>query len=327
MKQLRSRLSKVGVKRGFLNDLVLPDWWEDSIAETRGGLREAAGYIASRLGFSLESLLDETKPLKHAHSSAVKFKKRKGFKSDDVAVSSHFGISAARSLVTALGEITVETVPEPAALRRTLLESSDKPWVCSRNILDACWGFGIPVIHLRSLPKTLKKPQALTTMVGDRPVIVVFSGRKSPSWIAFVVAHELGHIYHKHLKPGETVVDDVIDENSESTSESEANDFAVRLLTGQPDLGLNASRKMNGKQLAAAVVDFGKRYNIAPGVAALNFAFTTGNWSLANGALSHIEGGDNAVLEIENAMENHVDFDILSGDTGNWLRHVAVESA
>ena len=47
MKRLRSRLSTAGVKRRFLDKVVLPSWWADSIAATPGGLREAAGYICA----------------------------------------------------------------------------------------------------------------------------------------------------------------------------------------------------------------------------------------------------------------------------------------
>ena len=63
MKTLRVRLSAAGVKRKFLNEVVLPSWWEDSLAASRGGFREAASYICAHLGFSLKSLLDEGQEL------------------------------------------------------------------------------------------------------------------------------------------------------------------------------------------------------------------------------------------------------------------------
>lgn len=78
MKRLRSRISSAGVKRRFLDKVVLPSWWADSIAATTGGLREAAGYICAHLGYSLGSLLDEKQPLTFAHTGAVKYKKTKG---------------------------------------------------------------------------------------------------------------------------------------------------------------------------------------------------------------------------------------------------------
>ena len=320
MKVLRARLSEAGVKRGFLNDVVLPSWWEDSIAATAGGFREAVSYIAARLGFSLASLLDEKAALAHAHAGTVKYKKAKGVTAEDVSLATHYAVGAARSVAAALEDAAaVSTVPSPEEWRQALQKISDKPWVCLRHILKSSWELGIPVIHLKNVPAGAKKPDALTTMVGERPVIVVMSGRRSPSWIAFIVAHELGHIHHKHLKPGQTLVDEKINHASDEKEEAQANDFAVRLLTGRPDLGLSSTRSMGIPQLATAAATFGQSYRIAPGVAALNYGFTTGEWPLAIGALSLLERGDDAAKDLDKAMKEHLDLDTLSEDSREWI--------
>jgi hypothetical protein len=320
MKALRTRLSAAGVKPKFLNKVVLPSWWEDSIATTAGGLREAASYICAHLGYSLSSLLDERQELSFAHTGAVKYKKAKGVTDDDVTLATHYALGVARAVAAAMTDVSAAVaVPSPEEWRKTLLARSDKPWVCLRHILKAAWELGIPVIHLKNLPEGAEKPDALTTMVGDRPVIVVLNARKSPSWIAFIVAHELGHIHHKHLKPGQTLVDEKIDKTSDEKDESEANDFAVRLLTGFSDLGLNSTRSMGMPQLAGAAQTFGMSYRIAPGVAALNYGFTTGLWSVANGAVSLLEKDDDAALYLKQAMDAGLDMDALSEDTREWI--------
>lgn len=320
MKALRTRLSAAGVKPKFLNKVVLPSWWEDSIATTAGGLREAASYICAHLGYSLSSLLDERQELAFAHTGAVKYKKAKGVTDDDVTLATHYALGVARAVAAAMTDVTAAVaVPSPEEWRKNLLALSDKPWVCLRHILQAAWELGIPVIHLKNLPEGAKKPDALTTMVGDRPVIVVLNARKSPSWIAFIVAHELGHIHHKHLKPGQTLVDEKIDAKADEKDEAQANDFAARLLTGRPDLGLSSTRSMGIPQLAAAAATFGKSYRIAPGVAALNYGFTTGEWPLAIGALSQLESGDDAAKDLHKAMKEHLDLDELSDDSREWI--------
>jgi len=320
MKGLRSRLSAAGVKPKFLNKVVLPSWWEDSIASTAGGLREAASYICAHLGYSLSSLLDEKQKLSFAHTGAVKYKKAKGVTNDDVTLATHYALGVARAVAAAMTDLpAVTAVSSPEEWRKTLLALSEKPWVCLRHILKSAWELGIPVIHLKNLPEGAKKPDALTTMVGDRPVIVVLSARKSPSWIAFIVAHELGHIHHKHLKPGQTLVDEKIDKTSDEKDESEANDFAVRLLTGFSDLGLNSTRSMGIPQLSSAAKTFGMNYRIAPGVAALNYGFTTGFWSVANGAVSLLEKNDDAAVDLSKAMKEHLDLNALSEDSREWI--------
>lgn len=320
MKALRTRLAAAGVKPKFLNKVVLPSWWEDSIAATAGGLREGASYICAHLGYSLSSLLDEKQPLAFAHTGAVKYKKAKGVSDEDVSLATHYALGVARAVAAAMTDLPATgAVPSPEEWRKTLLALSDKPWVCLRYILKAAWELGIPVIHLKNLPEGAKKPDALTTMVGDRPVIVVLNARKSPSWIAFIVAHELGHIHEKHLKPGQTLVDEKIDIEAGEKDEMEANDFAVRLLTGFGDLGLNSTRSMGMPQLASAAKTFGMSYRIAPGVAALNYGFTTGRWSVANGAVSLLEKDDDAAVYLKQAMEAHLDLDALSDDSQEWI--------
>lgn len=320
MKQLRARLSKAGVKPKFLNGTVLPPWWEDSIADSPGGFREGASYVCARLGFSLSSLLDADRELAFIRGEGVKYKKAKGVSEADVCLATHYAMGVARALASAyLEESPAGEVPDPERLRDRLLQVSDRPWVCLRHILDASWSLGVPVVHLRNLPAGAKKPDALTTMVGDRPVIVVLSQRRSPSWLAFIVAHELGHVHHQHLKPGQTLVDEKIAKTSDEKDEIEANDFAVRLLTGFPNLGLNSTRNMGITQLAAASKSVGEQCRIAPGVVALNYGFTTGHWSLAMAAVSQLEQDDDAARYLKAALEANLDPDSLSEDSMDWI--------
>lgn len=320
MKALRTRLSAAGVKPKFLNTVVLPSWWEDSIASTAGGLREAASYICAHLGYSLSSLLDGKQALTFAHTGTVKYKKAKGVTNDEVSLATHYALGVARAVAAAMTDKPAAgAVPAPDEWRQQLLALSDKPWVCLRHILKATWELGIPVIHLKNLPDGAKKPDALTTMVGDRPVIVVLNARKSPSWIAFIVAHELGHIHHKHLKPGQTLVDEKIDTQAGEKDEMDANDFGAKLLTGHSNLGLHSTSSLGPPQLAAQARTFGKNYRIAPGVAALNYGFTTAAWPVAIGALSLLEKDDDAGLYLKKAMTANLDLDALSEDTREWI--------
>jgi IrrE N-terminal-like domain len=324
MRVLRTRLSKVGVNRKFLNGVVLPSWWDDSLALSQGGFREAAGYVCAHLGYGLKSLLDERHELVFAPHSGVKYKKAKGVTEGDVALATHYALRVARAVVAASAELSpVAQVPAPEDWRKALLAISDRPWVCLRHILKATWELGIPVIYLKNLPRGVKKPDALTTMIGNRPVIVVLNGRKSPSWIAFTVAHELGHIHLGHLKAGETLVDEKIDTQAGEKDEVDANDYASKLLTGHSDLGLNTSSKLAPPQLAALSKLFGKKYLIAPGVVAWNYAFTTGQWPVAGAAVGILEKDDNAEAYMKTAMLEHLDLDELSDDSREWISRAA----
>jgi len=318
MKELRARLSAVGVKRTFLNKVVLPSWWDDSLAESPGGFREGTGYICAHLGYSMVSLLDEKQPLAFVNTSRVKYKKARGISEDDVSLATHYALGVARAVAFAQRPPAAR-VPAPVEWRRELLAVSDKPWVCLRQIVEATWKLGIPVIHLRNVPAGMTKPDALTTMVGERPVIVVMNARKSPSWMAFILAHELGHLHHGHVQPGQTLVDEKIDKSAEEKDERDANDFASCLLTGHTNLGLNSPRRLNAQQLAAAVTKFGNDYRVAPGVAALNYGFTTGFWPVANGAVSILEKADDAGVCLRATLEAHLQADDFSEEAREWI--------
>jgi hypothetical protein len=320
MKELRARLAAAGVKSAFLDRVVLPEWWEDALAESEGGFREGAGYIAAHLGFSLPSLVDAARPLAFSETGRVKYKKTKGVTDDAVCLATHYALGVARALAGGFDDAPpAAAVPDPKEWRNALLAISDKPWICLRHIVETTWKLGIPIVHLRNIPAGVKKPDALTTMVGGRPVIVIFNVRKSPSWIAFILAHELGHIHRGHVKPGQTLVDEKIDKQAEEKEEREANDFASLLLTGHTNLGLHSSSWMTKQQLAWAARDFGKNYRIAPGVAALNFGFTTQNWGLANGAVSILEHEDDAGACMRKALTTHLNPDGFSEEAWEWI--------
>lgn len=320
MKVLRSRLSAVGLKRTFLNKVVLPSWWDDSLAESTGGFREGASHVAARLGFPLADLLNHEKPLVMRNPGGVKYKKARGVSEGDVCLMTNYAIGVARAAASAyLEEPPAASVPAAGEWRSALQALSDRPWVCLRHMLEATWRMGIPVLHVRNLPAGARKPDALTTMVGDRPVIVILSGRKSPSWVAFTVAHELGHLHHGHLQAGQTLVDEKIETRDGGPEETEANEYASRLLTGQSDFGLHSSRSLGPAQLATQAKVFGEKYRVAPGVAALNYGFTTGSWGTANGAVTLLEKNDDAAVYLQTAQEAHLDRAALSEDSWEWI--------
>lgn len=327
MKGLRARLAKAGIKRGFLDQVVLPEWWEDSIALSPGGFREAAGYICAHLGYSLTSLLDDTKPLTYIQSAGVKYKKSKQATADEVGFATHYSLGVARAVAAAwVDKPAAAALPTPENWRQTLLAASDQPWVNLPHILRASWQAGIPVLNVRNVPGGFKKPDALTTLIDNRPVILVLNGRKSPSWIAFIVAHELGHIQRAHLKPGQTLVDEKIDSQANDAEESEANDYASRLLTGHGNLGLHSSRQLDSAGLAAAVQRFAQDYRVAPGVAALNYAFTTGQWAVANGAVSLVEGQEDASVHLCREMNNHLHGEDFNEEGWAWVTRATAVS-
>jgi hypothetical protein len=65
--------------------------------------------------------------------------------------------------------------------------------------------------------------------------------------------------------------------------------------------------------------DFGKKYRVAPGVAALNYGFTTGAWPVAIAALSNLEKGDDARLDLCKGMTDHLSPGEVSEDSWEFI--------
>jgi hypothetical protein len=206
-------------------------------------------------------------------------------------------------------------------LRGQLLGSSPQPWITLPQLLRTAWLAGIPVLPLCNLPAGAKKPDALTTMIGDRPVIVVLSGRKSPSWLAFIIAHELGHVFRRHIQPGHTLVDEKIDAASSDAEEREANAYGLQLITGHGSLKLVSSGNAPTiAGLVAAAESFGRAHRMAPGVAALNYGFANDRWPVAVGAVSVLEKGEDATAQLRAAMMEHLKEDDFSGEAWAWVK-------
>ena len=128
----------------------------------------------------------------------------------------------------------------------------------------------------------------MAALVEQRPVIVLASGRDSPPWLAFCVAHELGHIMLGHVRPDDRAWIDVqIRDPDHGARERAADRFACEVLTGSPEpsipgLGLKAI------PLALRAGQEGPSSGVDPGVYALIYAKTNDRWPVAQKALKYL---------------------------------------
>lgn len=117
---------------------------------------------------------------------------------------------------------------EAQTIRARIL--STHQYVTLAALLDFCWENGIAVIHIdpKFLPKQGNKFQGIAMYCDETPVIVLANGKDSPAWIAFHLAHEIGHIMLEHVAAGdEPLVDLKIDNVDNEAHEIEANGYAA----------------------------------------------------------------------------------------------------
>jgi Zn-dependent peptidase ImmA (M78 family) len=271
MPSLYRRLKSVGYDRGFVRRVILPDWWDDALADDPSMLLQIQLRVARRLGVPLKVVADANGPLALPETKTVRLKRAKeGSCRDDIAP----GIVIARHTVAlAVAELR-DIPPFPAQLTAADLRAfilKTYPVVDFAGLVKAAWAHGIAVFHFREWPRGAKKFAGMAYYEGKTPVIVIASGYDMPPKLAFYLAHELGHILRGHVKPdGKVLVDGDLESEREDVEEIEADNEALAILCGTKALGTSL-----GKQTPASLRVWAKkieaRDQIHAGTAVLSY--------------------------------------------------------
>lgn len=286
MKRLYSKLQTVGYNPKYIKSL-LPDWWDNEIAETPAGLQQASLILGQTFGVRAETLWTESAEPALKLPQGIRFKHRENIADDDLNVA----CAVARSLAS----IVLKAFPakpqsgfylDASELRKQLLVG--KKWITFEDVLTYCLDDGIPVIHLHHLPKKAKKMEGLAFEQSGRPVIVLTQNHPH-GYALFDLAHELGHITLGHVTAEHSIVDQKIDAEADDEDERAANRFALELLTGDPECKIvPTGRNLNGDELATSALHYGEKNKIDPLHIVLNYAYSKNHWGAANVAINKI---------------------------------------
>jgi hypothetical protein len=317
VRSLYERLEQAGLDRKFVRKVLLPDWWDDAIAQHPTGYAEARLRIARALGLSLHQL-DSEDPLEETlGETRFRCKTRRGTEPHSIRWTIALAKRAAELTARATPQL-YEPLPETASqIRDAILQQH--PWVSLGNLLAYCWQHGIPVIPLKSKPRRSKRVDGLIVRVGERPVIVLACGYRYSARLLFIVAHELGHWARGHLSDQSILAEESIAREGESHEEAEANWFAVELLTGKPDKAYWAPRSLTAAQLAEGARMAGRRDKVDPGVVALNYAWNQGTWEVGMGALKILEPEPKGMLLLQQRMLESLEWSRLHEEDAQLL--------
>jgi hypothetical protein len=317
LQSLYARLQRAGLDTRFVRETLLPDWWDDAIAEHPTGYAEARLRIARALGLSLRQLDSEDPLGEMLDETRLRCKTRRGMELDSIRWTIALAKRAAE-LATRATPKPYEPIPESASqIRDAILQQH--PWVSLGNLLAYCWQHGIPVIPLRAKPRKSKRMDGLIVRVGERPVIVLACGYRYSARLLFIVAHELGHWVRGHLSDQSILAEESIAREGESHEEAEANWFAVELLTGKPDKAYWAPRSLTASQLAEGARMAGRRDKVDPGVVALNYAWNQGTWEVGMGALKILEPEPKGMLLLQQRMLESLEWSRLHEEDAQLL--------
>ena len=320
MANILQRLEAKGLRSAYVRDRALPAWWDAELENDPTVVAEAAGYIAKRLGLDIASVFSPNAPVVFKERAAAKFKKRQDTDEQSFEVAQGLA-SRVAELVSYAAQPTFKALVGDAISIRHHILAQDR-WVNLDSLLDICWEHGIPVVHF-SPPKGTKKIDGMVANFNGRPVIVICCARKAAAWLAFILAHELGHILSGHIQD-QFFVDESIAQEEQDPEELEANAVAATLLLGNPQ-HYEWHARCFPNVLATKARRFSARDNVDPGIICLNYGWkhrSKDDWGIAMAALKTFEPVQNAPSLINQRLIDHLDWGRLDRDSQDYLRLV-----
>lgn len=307
---------------------LMPEWWDDEAAEDEGGLLELQILLARRLNVSLASLQSQA-PHPAFRETTQRFKTVHPEGSSQLAVAASIGHGLAQLLASACDKRVAQPL-SAGQVREDLLASRDTA-VTLAGLCRWMWEHGLPVVHVTGWPDGLRRPDAMCVRVGDRPVTLVVRKELHPPKLAYLVAHELGHIMSGHLDAvkNAVLVDDTLPVDAQQSvndpDEIEADSFAMTTLGGSALLAL--CRSLVGPSyteltLAVAALRAAKGTALEPGQVILGWGRLTEDWKLTNMALKYLQTTQTAPLVINDIARLCIDGSALSADGRDHLERL-----
>ncbi len=319
-KKIYEGLKGVGLTRAQVRKL-LPDWWSPDAEKHSDGVAELCLLIGRRLSLDVRALMNGEIRQK-GNSLSVAYKHRADATVQSLWASTNIATSLAQAVVAAMPQHYVQISGSPFDLAGRAKEIG-QGIISLGSLVDTCWAMGIPVIPIPNLPVGIRKMDGAVIRVGDRPAIIVSKKKSSRAWLAFIVAHEIGHIGCGHLNRDGTIVDVSLQEQStyevESSSdaaEREADDFALSLLGGEMvEREIRAWPEwVSPADLAVRACEVAPEFGVESGHLILRYAFRTKRWPDAMNALRFLSEDADAEALLKSCLVRNLDLELVADD-------------
>jgi len=138
--------------------------------------------------------------------------------------------------------------------------------------------------------------------------------------VAFIIAHEAGHITAGDCAPGQPVVDEVGEIDDDADMEREADNFAKLVLLGSDSIpGLTGE---NYKQIAEQADQIERDIGADASLVIFNWARQTRDYATARMAVKALYRGVGARRTLRRHFDHHVNLDAASETDSALLRCV-----
>jgi len=153
--------------------------------------------------------------------------------------------------------------------------------------------------------------------------VLLAEKKDAPAWLAFHLAHELGHLMCGHVTPGSALLpDENLERIINDDNENEADAFANELLTGDRAPSLKAVYGMTAGRLVKAVRLYAPSKRIDPAVFALVYGHNADRMPVAVKALSIMQQDSGARSQIRRFLSQHISMDNLSDTDAHLLEQM-----
>lgn len=314
-----SRLSRAGFKDEFVRPAILPDWWEDACANDSKLLPDIEIRVARFLGLPLSAVRDSGTPLAPPSYSGAQLRRVLDIDRDRLGPAIHSAMRIGAAVVRSLRDM----VPAPR-----ITPSEGLTWreqikrelhaVKLEDILNDLWLRGIPVVPLDVLPTP--SFQGIACVVEGRPVILLGHKHDEPGRVAFIVAHETGHIAAGDCRADQPVVDEE-DLWDTDAMEQRADRYATHLLVGD-DSTLPVLDDGDFKQLASQASQIEQTIGTDASMIIFAWASRTRDYTRASMAVKALYRGSGARRQLRQYFERHVDIEAATETDRALLRCV-----
>lgn len=313
------RLSSAGFKSDFVEPAILPDWWDASCDGDVNLLPDIEVRVARFLGAPLAAVRDPNSTLRQPTYASAQLRRVKDIDRDRLGPAIHSALSIAAAAIRVL-RAPVEPQPPPAnAERWRELMGRAGRHVTLDDVVGDLWARGIPVLPLDVLPKP--GFQGLAGVVEGRPVILLGQKFDEPGRIAFLAAHEAGHIATGDCSAERPVVDEDESVEDDGDIEQRADAFARGLLVGAAAApALDAA--VDFRALANAASDIEQRTGADAGVLIFAWAARTRDFAKATQAVKALYRFRGGRAALRRHFDQHVDVEAASDTDRALLRCV-----
>ncbi len=299
------RLSKSGLKNDFVRPAILPDWWAKECENDPDLLADVELRVARFLEVPLSTVQDPEASLGPPAYPGAQLRRVGEMPPERLAPAIHSALKIAGAVVRNLRNPDESVAALPAdglAWRQHLVDSGA---VTLESLLGDLWERGIPVIPIERLPTP--GFQGLAGIVEGRPVVVLGHRHREPGRVAFIVAHEAGHISAGDCDQDRPVIDELDEIADDTNLERLADVFATQTMVGSssfPEI-----EGSNFRTLAKAAIDNERETGADASVLIFSWARAQGDYGTASQAVNALYRAHGARQTLRTYFERFVEID------------------